>query len=95
MKTNTNVLDLSALPPAARREVRDFYQFLLSRSKKTVEPPSDAGQEHDRWFRGQVEAAVREADDPATKFISNETVRSRWAEKKKTLHTRGAAGKKS
>ena len=27
-------LDLSALPPAARRELRDFYEFLLTRPKK-------------------------------------------------------------
>jgi hypothetical protein len=29
-----NQLDLSALPPASRREVRDFYQFLLARRGK-------------------------------------------------------------
>jgi len=34
MKTTANQLDLSALPPASRREVRDFYQFLLARCKK-------------------------------------------------------------
>lgn len=95
MKTNANLLDLSALPPAARREVRDFYLFLVSRSKKTVEPPIDAAQEHDRWFRGQIEAAIKTADDPTTEFIPHETVRSRWAEKKKALHARVAAEQKS
>ncbi len=30
-----NQLDLSPLPPASRREVRDFYQFLLSRRGKS------------------------------------------------------------
>jgi len=31
MTAMANQLDLSPLPPASRREVRDFYQFLLSR----------------------------------------------------------------
>lgn len=34
MTTTANMLDISPLPPAARREVRDFYQFLLTRGKK-------------------------------------------------------------
>lgn len=36
------MLDLSALPAAARREVRDFYQFVLARRgrvKKSVSAP--------------------------------------------------------
>lgn len=31
MTTTVNQLDLSPLPPASRREIRDFYQFLLER----------------------------------------------------------------
>lgn len=37
----TNLLDLSALPAPKRREVRDFYQFLLTSgaaAKKTARP---------------------------------------------------------
>lgn len=34
MATTADLLDLSVLPAASRREVRDFYQFLLSRSGK-------------------------------------------------------------
>ena len=34
MPTNTKQLDLTALSPSARREMRDFYQFLLSRQAK-------------------------------------------------------------
>jgi hypothetical protein len=34
MTAMANQLDLSALPPVSRREVRDFYQFLLSRRGK-------------------------------------------------------------
>ncbi len=31
MKTSANILDLSPLPAAARREVSDFYQFVMQR----------------------------------------------------------------
>ena len=40
-----------------------------------------AAAEHDRWFREQVEIGLREADDPATEWITNETVereRAQW-----------------
>jgi hypothetical protein len=42
MASPATTLDLSALPIAARREVRDFYQFLLARrakSRQTSTPP--------------------------------------------------------
>lgn len=35
MPTTARHLDLSLLPPVSRREMLDFYQFLLTRSKKT------------------------------------------------------------
>ena len=31
MKTTANILDLSTLPDTARREVADFYQFVMQR----------------------------------------------------------------
>lgn len=34
MTTTADKLDLSLLPPAARREIRDFYQFLMERRGK-------------------------------------------------------------
>jgi hypothetical protein len=34
MPTTANTLDLSVLPAAKRREIKDFYQFLLSRRTK-------------------------------------------------------------
>lgn len=36
MTTTVNQLDLSVLPPASRKELKDFYQFLLERRKKTL-----------------------------------------------------------
>ena len=37
-RSATNLLDLSVLPSTQRREVRDFFQFLLSRRAATNKP---------------------------------------------------------
>lgn len=52
-----------------------------------VKLPEDAAQEHDLWFRKQVEAALEEADNSETTFVSHGEVRSRWAEKRQALLT--------
>lgn len=38
MPTTADQLDLSLLPPASRREIRDFYQFLMERRGKSKTP---------------------------------------------------------
>jgi Protein of unknown function (DUF2281) len=58
-------------------------------------PPSNATQTHDQWFRSKVEEALIVADNPVTEFVSHETVRSRWSEKKKALQSRAAKNKPS
>ena len=43
-----------------------------------------AAAEHDAWFRAEVEAAVAEADDPATQWVSHDEAveaSARWREK--------------
>jgi len=37
-RSATNLLDLSELPSTQRREVRDFFQFLLTRRTTTNKP---------------------------------------------------------
>ncbi len=39
MPRTANLLDLSVLPATARREVRDFYQFLVSRGRSVKKTP--------------------------------------------------------
>lgn len=58
-----------------------------------VKLPADAAQEHDRWYRSQVEAALQVADDPATEFVSHDKVRSQWTEKKKSMKARAVKEK--
>lgn len=47
---------------------------------------------HDKWFREQVTLALKEADDPATKWVSNEEAEASWAKQRAALLKR-AEGK--
>jgi hypothetical protein len=47
-----------------------------------------AAAAHDKWFRAQVDAAVIEADDPATVWTSNDTVKADAAKQRATLQAR-------
>jgi hypothetical protein len=38
--------------------------------------------EHDRWFRAEVQAALIEANDPKTQWVSHEEAKAEWAQKR-------------
>ena len=40
---------------------------------------------YDKWFNGEVSAAVAEADDPNTQWVSGESASSAWARRRKAL----------
>lgn len=42
-------------------------------------------REHDRWFRGEVEQAITEADNAATPRIAHESVRSSWQQQRAVI----------
>ena len=48
-----------------------------------------AAAEHDRWFREQVEAAIKEADAHPERLIPHEEVKARWAKQRAELLARG------
>jgi addiction module RelB/DinJ family antitoxin len=50
-----------------------------------VKLPENEAAEHDRWFRGQVAAAVDEADRPDAEFVTQDDVSGRWAKKREAL----------
>lgn len=50
---------------------------------------------HDKWFREQVDIALREADDPNTVWVSNDDAKKEWAKKRAELAARIAAGDKA
>lgn len=37
---------------------------------------------YDKWFSAEVEQAIKEADDPATKWVSNEAVKAKSAKRR-------------
>ncbi len=43
---------------------------------------------HDKWFREQVEAAVKEADDPNTEWVPHEIVKQDMARQRAEMLTR-------
>ena len=49
---------------------------------------------YDKWFRAQVEAAIKEADDPNTEWVPHEVVKKDMAKQGKALKARIAAGAK-
>lgn len=58
--------------------LRDFMRGVVSRQQNMAE--------YDTWFRREVEAALAEADDPATKWVSNEQMeRERAAWRRRVL----------
>jgi uncharacterized protein YfaT (DUF1175 family) len=56
--------------------------------------PNDA-ETYDEWFVRQVEEGLREADDPATVWVSNEDVFRKVDERLKILHEQAALKKAS
>jgi hypothetical protein len=50
---------------------------------------------HDKWFREQVGEAIREADDTATVWVSNDDAKKGWAKKRAEMVERKAAGGKA
>jgi hypothetical protein len=50
---------------------------------------------YDKWFREQVGEAIREADDPATVWVSNADAKKGWAKTRAALAARIAAGDKA
>ena len=50
---------------------------------------------HDKWFRAEVEAALAEADDPNTEWVSHEIVRQEMAEEREKLRALVATEQKA
>ncbi len=55
--------------PSAAKRLKDTY----------------AAAAHDKWFREEVAEAVKEADDPATKWVSAKDADATWAKKRAAL----------
>jgi acyl-homoserine lactone acylase PvdQ len=74
----------SAFADAARAEDRTAAQLLRVLMREAVER-SQAKREYDAWFDAEIDAAMREADDPNTEWVSNDEAKKDWAETRAAL----------
>ena len=66
-----------AFAEAAKSQDRSAAQLLRVLMREAVQRQL-AAHGHDAWFRGEVEQALREADDPAVRRISHDDVKANW-----------------
>lgn len=64
--------------------LRDFMRGVVSQQETAAE--------YDAWFRREVEAALTEANDPATRWVSNEQIKQESAAWRRRVLA-GAEGK--
>jgi predicted transcriptional regulator len=63
-----------AFAQAAKKEDRTAAQLLRTLMREAVDGQRKEARDHDAWFRAEVEKALREADDPNTRWIPHERV---------------------
>lgn len=81
----------AAFAEVAASQERSAAQLLRVLMRDAVHRDREL-REHDRWFRGEIEHAVTEADDPATARLAHESVRSSWQQQRAAIE-RQATGR--
>lgn len=79
----------SAFAAVASAQDRTAAQLLRVLMRDAVRRWEES-EEYGTWFREQVEAAVREADDPGVDRVSHEQARSSWRQQRAELERRAA-----
>ncbi len=77
----------AAFAEVAANQERTAAQLLRVLMKDAVHRDREL-REHDRWFRGEVEHALGEADDPSTPRLAHDAVRSSWQQQRAALEGR-------
>lgn len=80
----------SAFADVAKAHDRTAAQLLRVLMREAVQRQRDR-KDHEAWFRSEVAQALREADDPTVRRISNEQVRTDWRQQRAEL-LKGATG---
>jgi hypothetical protein len=62
--------EAAAFDRPASQIIREFMRDFVDARRRE--------REHDRWFRGEVEQALREADDPNVRLIPHAEVMEKW-----------------
>lgn len=76
----------AAFADVAANQERTAAQLLRVLMKDAVHRDREL-REHDRWFRGEVEQAITEADDLATPRLAHEAVRSSWQQQRAVIES--------
>ena len=74
----------AAFAEVAASQERTSAQLLRVLMKDAVHRDREL-REHDRWFRGEIEQALEEADDPAAPRLTHESVRSSWQQQRAAI----------
>ena len=77
----------AAFAEVAKAQDRTAAQLLRVLMRAEVSRRHEAA-EHDAWFRGEVEQALREADNPNVSRVSHEAVGESWRRKRADLAAR-------
>lgn len=64
-----------------------ILEWVTVRHEPTLQLLADAAA-HDQWFREQVREGLEEADDPNTKWVSNEEAKAGFAKRRAELQAR-------
>jgi predicted transcriptional regulator len=81
----------AAFAEVAAGQERTAAQLLRVLMKDAVHRDREL-REHDRWFRGEIEHALSEADDKSMPRLAHESVRSSWQQQRAALE-RQATGR--
>jgi predicted transcriptional regulator len=79
----------AAFAEVAAAQERTSAQLLRVLMREAVQRWHEA-QEHDEWFRGEVEQALREAADPTLERVPHDQVISSWRQQRAELERRAA-----
>ena len=74
----------AAFAEVAASQERTAAQLLRVLMKDAVHRDREL-KEHDRWFRGEIEHALSEADDHGTRRLAHEAVHSSWQQQRTAI----------
>jgi hypothetical protein len=77
----------AAFAETAKAQDRTAAQLLRVLMREAVER-SQAKRDYDEWFDSEVEAAIKEADDPNTEWIPHDIVKQDMARQRAELLAR-------
>lgn len=79
----------AAFVEVATAQERTAAQLLRVLMRDAVQRWHDS-QEHDAWFRGEVEQALGEAADPSVERVPHDQVASNWRQQRAEMERRAA-----